>query len=353
MTAKDEFVKIGSILNDKIKQYNYCVSSVTPGGKPGKNNKTYREYRLHLIIKTNDTSDKLIAALKNIIVNSFGIKTTDITFNAISPNSSKFPSYSFTYNNQKYDLVIARGANKGENFEVQTVTNLSNAFGRTNTDANFLQLIKQLNEANSDFAGVEIKLVTQRTGSTKKTGVRIEDLDAVIGDIILKDTNNKNWYVSLKDTNGKTLSAFPGGGSLFKEGNLIADSEGAKFLNMFGVDLNLVQQGFDLRNKIKTIRKRIPIARVIAANFKKIFEVAWGMNYFYVRRLSVGWKVFFINRTKLDKLTSNITVTKIKYPDLNTKTITIFCGNAEQKYDIQIRNSAGGEYPNDIKISLL
>ena len=203
----EQYLKLGNFFNQILAQYNYHVAPIAPAGKPGKIVKTVREYRLQLVDKNRDTSEKLISNLATIL-KSASKDISGIQYNPISPNSSKFPSYSFTFDGQKFDLVIGKGANKGENFEVQTVTNLSNAFGRTNTDANFLQLIKQLNEANSDFAGVEIKLVTQRTGSTKKTGVRIEDLDAVIGDIILKDTNNKNWYVSLKDTNGKTLSAY-------------------------------------------------------------------------------------------------------------------------------------------------
>ena len=106
MAQKSDFVKIGSILNDKLKQYNYCVAAVTSAGKPGKNDKTYREYRLQLINKTNDTSDKLIVVLKDIIVSIFNIKSADITFNSVSPNSSKFPSYSFKFDGQKYDFVI-------------------------------------------------------------------------------------------------------------------------------------------------------------------------------------------------------------------------------------------------------
>jgi hypothetical protein len=121
----------------------------------------------------------------------------------------------------------------------------------------YADVIKQLNESNKDFAAVEIKSVTQRKGSTKKEGVPIEKLGAIIGDIVLTDTTNNNWFVSLKDVNGDTFSSYSGAASLFNaQGELQPKSAGAEFLNAFGVDLNQIQAGFDLRNNKKSITKK-------------------------------------------------------------------------------------------------
>jgi len=76
------------------------------------------------------------------------------------------------------------------------------------------------------------------------------------------------------------------------------------------------------------------------------------MNYFYVRKQSSGWEVFWLDRKKLNEL-STVKVTKITYPGLNTKSITIFCESPIKKYKIEIRNAKGGEYPNEIKFKVL
>ena len=350
--SAEDFKKLGAWLTEALSKYNYQVSEGAAAGKVGKNIKSMREYRLQLINKQSDTSDKLIAALPTIL-KSLGKDSSNISYNKVSPNSSKFPSYTFKYLGHDIDLVIGRGANKGENFETQTVADLAGAFSVTARDPQFAKLIQQMNDENRDFASVEIQSVKQRTGSTKKEGIAIEKLGAIIGDIVLKDNSGKEWFISLKDTNGATFSSYSGAASLFNAaGDIQPKSPGADFLNAFGVDLNKVQEGFDLRNRKKSIRKRVPIEKENAQAIKSIFERAWGMNYFYVRKLAVGWKVFWLDRTKLNKLAGNIKVKEIRYPNINSKQITIICGNTYQEYTIELRNSKAGEYPNDTKFKV-
>jgi hypothetical protein len=348
----EDYKKMGDWLNNVLSDYNYQVAPLAPAGKPGKVTRSSREYRLQLINKGSDTSDKLIAAMESILKNA-SKDVKNIKFNTVSPNSSKFPSYSFDFSGQNFDLVIGRGANKGENFETKTVADLASAFSTRKGGTEFGKLIDQMNSSNKGFASVEIVSVKQRTGSTKKEGVPIEKLGAIIGDIVLKDSTNHEWFISLKDVNGATFSSYSGAASLFNaDGDIQPNSPGADFLNAFGADLNKVQEGFDIRNKKKKLRKTIPVKKSNPAEIKKIFERAWGMNYFYVRKLSSGWKVFWIDRAKLNKLTSNIKVTEIRYPNEKSKQISIFCENGEQSYLIELRNSKAGEYPNDTKFKV-
>lgn len=348
----EDFKNIGEKLNIELKKHNYQVAPLAPAGKPGKVVKSSREYRLQLVNKHTDTSDSLIKNLEDIIKSLFK-DSKNIKFNTVSPNSSKFPSYSFTFDSQDFDLVIARGANKGENFETKTVADLAGAFKSRKSSNEFAKLIDQLNEENKEFAGVEIVSVKQRTGSTKKEGVAIEKLGAIIGDIVLTDGSKKDWFISLKDINGATFSSYSGAASLFNaHGELQPNSPGAVFLNAFGVDLNQVQLGFDVRNSKNVVRKNIPVKKASQTEIKKIFERAWGMNYFYVRKLSGGWKVFWLDRAYLNKLTDNIRVKEIRYPNTKSKQITIVCGNTYQEYVIELRNSKAGEYPNDTKFKV-
>lgn len=348
--SADFYAQFGTQLNNMVNHLNFQVSPVFPKGKPGKNVRSLREYRLQLINKQNDTSKSLNTFLDAALHKMDGIK--NLKFNRISPNSSKFPSYSFELDGYGFDIVLAKGANKGENFEAKTVDDLGKYF-KTKSDNEFSKLIDLMNAANPEFASVEIVKVSQRKGSTRKEGVPIEKLGEIIGDIVLKDASNHDWFISLKDINGDTFSAYPGGATIFDlNGNLQPKSPGAEFLTYFGVDLNKVQEGFDLRANKNVIRPRYDIKQVNRNEIKKILERAWGMNYFYVRRQSNGWKVFWLDRAKLNKLTSNITVNKIVYPSKSTKSITIFCSTGEGEILIEVRNSKAGEYPNDIKFKV-
>lgn len=350
---KIDFKQIGTVISATFSKYNFQVAPAKIAGSAGKVQKDTREYRLMLINKQRDTTKDLIASFKTLLPSVIP-GATNITFNTISPNSSKFPSYSFIYQNYKFDVVISKGANKGENFESQVVADLSRFFQLpSKRDPRYLQLIDSMNKSNAEFSTREIAKVEQRKGSTKKEGVPIEQLGAIIGDIVLTDTSGSKWYISLKDVNGDTFSSYSGAASLFdRQGNLQANSEGADFLRAFGVDLNLVQKGFDERNKVMIVRKNIPVVRSESSKIKPIFERAWGVNYFYVRRTATGWKVFWLDRNKLNSLAGNIRVTNIKYPGITSKQLSIFCESETQKYLIEIRNSSGGEYPNDIKFKV-
>lgn len=352
-TSTDQYKQIAAAINNVVGPYNYHVAPKLPAGGSPRAGGYAREFRLQLINTQRDTSDELIKNVVKIFKNVKG-DIKDVKFNSLSPNSSKFPSVEFVTNKLKIDIVIARGANKGENFEKATVGNMAKAFGRnSNKDPEMVKLIQLLNESNKEFAKVEIADVKQRTGATKKEGVPIEQLGAIIGDIVLTDRSNRKWFVSLKDVNGFTFSSYSGAASLFNsEGDIQPNSEGAKFVEAFGADLNQIQSGFDQRNNKTVVRKALPVKTANTSELKKIFERAWGMNYFYVKKESMGWKVFWLDRKKLDSFVNNINVTAIRYPTEKSKQITMECAAGPNKYLVEVRNSKAGEYPNDIKIKV-
>lgn len=349
---KQVYESVSSYLGKLAEQHNMKIAAKMPLGRPAKSNSKVREFRLQLINTHQPLPKTAISQLISDILKNAEVK--NVTFNELSPNSSKFPSISMEFDGYEFDFVIARGANKGENFEKKVVSDLDAAFKKASSDANYAKLIGMLIEANPEFAKNEIRSVKQRTGKTSKAGVAIENLGKIIGDIVITDTTGKEWFISLKDTNGATFSAYGGGPSLFNSsGDLQPNSEGAKFIKSFGVDLNKVQHGFDTRLNKNVLRASFDSPSANSSAIKAIFERAWGMNYFYVRKQSSGWKVFWIDRRKLDEMTGGIRVTEIRYPDKNSKQISIYCSNSYWKYKIEIRNSSGGTYPNDIKFQVL
>ena len=105
--STSDYTAIGNLVTSKISPYRYQVNP-KQAGKPGKVDKTTREYRLQPTSKDVDTQASLISNLEKIIrnINYRGFIPTEVVFNKISPNSGTFPSYSFILNNQKFDFVI-------------------------------------------------------------------------------------------------------------------------------------------------------------------------------------------------------------------------------------------------------
>lgn len=353
--AKTIINEISKLLDAISKKHNFQVAPAHKTGEPSKKIPGARVFRMQLINSGKDTSETFKSVILNEIKSQTGV--SKVTFNDLSPNSGKYSSVSFTYSGTKFDAVITKGANKGENFEKKTISDMERFFkkGGKGVNASYKLLYDKLSSANPAFAKNEITSVTQRTGSTKKEGIATADLGAIIGDIVVKDSGRNTWYISLKDVNGNTFSSYSGAASLFDAtGTIQPDSAGAKFLNSFGADLNKIQAGFDERNKIKRKRPAIPINPPSTVEMKAIFERAWGMNYFYVRKVgATDWKVFWMGRAKLDKLIDNMSVTGIRYPNTGSKQITILCSTPYADYSIELRNSKAQEYPNDTKFKVI
>lgn len=302
-------------------------------------NKSERSYRLY---KTDPLKICDEVLLKKIIESKLDV----IKHNELSENSSKFQSYTILYNGNVVDLMIASGSNKGQTFEKQVIQNLQNHLDGV-YDEKYALLLDKLHYQNNDCKNI-IK-VEPRTGSTKKTAVPVDQLGSIIGDIVLH--NESKWFLSLKDKNGDTISSLPGGATLFNQGNLDFNSSCATLLNTFGADLNLVQYQYDLRNDIKTSRTNQTTTSTI--DIEQLFQRVWGYNYFYVRNKVSDWDVRWVCSNTLKNYTTNIKTTSINYPNESSKQIAIFCQNEFIKYKIEVRNSKGGEYPNDIKVRLL
>ena len=287
--------------------------------------------------------------MKNIIWEFLlNYSANNITFKPISNNSSKFSSISAVIGNTAVDIVLSSGFNNGEKFEVNVLNGLQSAI-HSSTNCKYLKLLDSLEESHFNFKKDDIIKVEARKGSTKKTGRNIDELGMIIGDILLYDQNNI-WPLSIKDINGDTVSSYPGASSLFdSSGKLNELSSIIPTLNSFGVDFEKLQFEFDQRNGLCN-----PIPKISQNTkcIKSFFNEIWGLNYFYVRNRTKHWEVFWLDQQKLDQLSSNIEVTEIRYPNKNSKQLSIHCRNEYKKYIIEVRNSSGREYPNDIKVKV-
>ena len=342
---------IADMLDQESAQYNFKVAPTLPVGRPYPSGRLGREYRMQLINPTNDTTEVFKKRLVDILKSYDNVD--NVHFNPVSLHSTKFPSVSFTIDSFPYDVLITRGVNKGETFEQQVVNDLKQYFTRNQINEQYAVLMNKMMKVNPEFREGEIVHVIARQGSTWKESVPLEHLGEVIGDIVLVDSNNRKWYLSLKDSNGDTFSSYGGASTLFdKYGRLDPDSAGADLLRAFGVDINLVQKGYDKRNGKKVVRPQYTKTLPNSGRIKSLFERAWGMNCFYIKRVNNDWKVLWIDRRRLDHLTLSINVTDIKYPTASSKQISIFCRNSHADYIVEFRNSKGGEFPNTVQFKV-
>ena len=345
------FKSIADMLDQESAQYNFKIAPTLPVGRPYPSGRPGREYRMQLINPTNDTTELFKKKLVEILKTYSNVD--NVRFNSVSLHSTKFPSVSFTIDDFPYDVLITRGVNKGETFEQQVVNDLKQYFMRNQINEQYATLMNKMMKVNPEFREGEIVRVVERQGSTWKENVAIEQLGEIIGDIVLIDSNNRKWYLSLKDSNGDTFSSYGGASTLFsKYGQLDASSIGADLLRYFGADLNQVQKGYDKRNGKKVVRPQHDKSVANANRIKGLFERAWGMNCFYIKRVNNDWKVLWIDRKRLDHLSSGINVTDIKYPSASSKQITIFCRNSYADYIVEFRNSKGGEFPNTVQFKV-
>ena len=148
----------------RSKKHNFQVAPTQKLGKPSKTNSTVREFRLQLINTNRDTSDAFKSAVVGELKKSKGF--TKITFNTLSPNSSKYPSVSFVYEGMKFDAVIAKGANKGENFEKKTISDLARYFKSKGVNKTYKQLVEKLTQSNPSFGINEIDRKSTRLNSS-------------------------------------------------------------------------------------------------------------------------------------------------------------------------------------------
>lgn len=241
-------------------------------------------------------------------------------------------------------------SNRGLGFEKAVVAGIVAAHANPDSMAvEVADLIHNLKRSHSGFSWETVHGTT--AGKVKRKGSNsLEDIGRGVADIVLH--NSRDWGVSIKDVDGGHFNQF-GIANLFdKTGTLNTRSKGVSYLNAFGVDLNRVQAGYDVRNNIDIARPQHYVPSPNSTIIRNILQRAWGVNYFYARKQHLGWLTFWLDRDKLERMTSNLVVEEIGYPTEKSKSITIKIGNQHQKYLLEVRHAHKGEYPTEIKCKL-
>lgn len=182
------------------------------------------------------------------------------------------------------------------------------------------------------------------------------------------DADGRTLYISLKDSTGNTY-ANQGYASAFKkakDGSFTPSTHSSDaFIEALGIDKSKVAAGLsDYVSGNISVDDLCDVksAKFDAGKIKKYLGSAMGYGYTYARQLHGGWYVMYLKSAKdtEDAIGEPVEV-RIRYarncgsgshPRSKGTRATVKMDNGS-KYDVAIRNSAGGVKPAEIKIKIL
>ena len=298
-------------------------------------------------------------------------KVNDITIHGprSGPNpSGKFDMYEFeTEEFGPVRIVLSGGGNAGEKYEQDFVAKAKASAGDPNDTLpeDLKTLYAALDIDNTKLKESDIK--SFRTGDTKRSlnlsgpqpiGKTISDMDIEYG--------GKTYYISLKNKQGSGIYSGANVPWIYeKDGKVVYDS--SKFdptsgngiiFDIFNIDSNKLAQG--LNNYINQTGEAESwgTARIDTQKFKNLLASSLGYGYYYVKESGKGDVKVLPLLTSKDALDAvgDIKSTSTKYPDKNTKQVTIKVETdsptfGPSQYVVAIRNTAGKILPLSLRIS--
>lgn len=303
---------------------------------------------------------KLEKLLKSAKAKKMGV--SDVEVNDRSPNSGKYSSVSCKFMDGDYDIVIAAGANKGEDFEKSLLVTLDNHVQGIETSDQAEAALAALQSVDPVFKTKNIKSVVARSGSTKRSGdMSPEETGKIIADIIFVMKNGDKKYVSLKNENGSTVAQFGLSAAFTKDLKVdTASSEWKNLLAPFQLDPKKIHIGLLAARdqtevpfeEIETMNKKVKAGSPIHTLMQKM----WGAGYYYLREKKGGFSAMKIDRDYVDNhLLKNLTITEIRYPSSARKQISIYLNSEAMKFKLEVRNPKGkGDVrPTQIQLTVM
>lgn len=316
------------------------------------------EFRVKSPITNADDQLSLLKELKERL----GIILTEkeLTKNKLSPNSGRYSSIAFKKDGELVDLVVATGANRGETFEKQLLQDLQKFHMEGISTGMVDDLLLQLEKVDDTFKIGDIKRISGGAGGRRyRAHLPPEDHGPIIADIIIETTDGEERYLSVKNPRGNTLANLGGTRAAFHDDTfaLRKSQQLTRLLTDLGVNLTWLSQGLRAYRDDKVV----PFNAKIATNNQvdprsnawKFFVRAWGYNYFYVRQVGDGFKIFHVNKDGLSSsLLKNLRVDLIYYPSKDSKQLSVHLSSDGADYKLEVRNPHGpGQIiPTDTKL---
>lgn len=293
--------------------------------------------------------------------NAKKLEIKDVVANDLSPNSGKFSSVSFSIGDGKYDIVIAAGGNKGENFEKDLLKKLQDALkedAEATEDAQ--QALDALSAVDSDITIDNIKSIDARSGSTKRSGdIKPKQMGEIIADIVITLKDGTKKYISVKNSEGNTIANFGVAKAFNDDLSVNTDStEWQSWLAPLGLDPDKITEGLRAYDSGKTDLSYEPVEKPNKKFSKttavyKLLHKLWGSDYIYLRHKSKKFTAMLVDDSYIhNELLKNLTISEIRYPTPGRKQVTVFMISDGKKYKLELRNSKGATRPTELKFGL-
>jgi hypothetical protein len=344
------------LVQNHLSSFNLSIMKLT------KTKNKFGVFNVELRVKPDDTSSPEI--LEELQVRLSELLNERVVRNKVSPNSGKYSSLSFKKDGELVDLIVAKGANKGEAFEKELLADLQRFHMEGVSTGMVDDLMLQMQKVDPDFKVKNIERISSggHAGARARFHLPPDQHGKIIADIVIEMNDGTERYLSVKNINGKTLANITSGvrasfdDTTFKmDGN----TEFSKVLKSLGVDLTKVSKGLTAYSQRKHVlfdpKPEVSVKVTKGSSAWKFIEKAWGYNYFYVRQQGEGFKILNIDKTKLHgDLIKGLEVTRIYYPYKESKQLTVHISSAGAEYALEVRNphGPGSIVPTDAKLAL-
>jgi hypothetical protein len=279
--------------------------------------------------------------------------------------SSKYTTYKLKDKDGTVFRVVLGGgsfSNKGMTYERQLVEELKTAIEYQQENPLLTELEKL---TGTHFVGIKTgfnKLVRRKlTGQPNDVGEEIADL-------ILVGANGEDYFISLKDKNGKTLSN-NGVAGIFKQvGDQIIPGFSQVVDTLFAaakIDLNLAAQGLTsyLNNTVGGNPSPVDVTNNLSDQDKdtimNYLASAIDFGYLYVKNLGKN-KFKIVNLATLDdvkEFIGDIQSVQLKYPYYKDdtrmgkrKNLSIDIKTSNSRFSFDVRNASGDIIPKQINL---
>jgi hypothetical protein len=279
--------------------------------------------------------------------------------------SSKYTTYKLKDKDGTVFRVVLGGgsfSNKGMTYERQLVEELTNAIKYKQPNPLLTELEKL---TGTHFVGI-------RTGFNKLVRRKLtgqpNDVGEEIADLILIGANGEDYFISLKDKNGKTLSNNGITGIFRQVNDQIVPGFSEVVDTLFKaskVDLNLAAQGLTsyLNNTVGGNPSPVDVTNSLTDQDKNIImnylASAIDFGYLYVKNLGKN-KFKIVNLATIDdvkEFIGDIQSVQIKYPYYKDdtrmgkrKNLSIDIKTSKSRFSFDVRNASGDIIPKQINL---
>lgn len=338
-----------------VNQLSSIIPIVEMRANRGSKYKATNYYQIRIKPVVKDTP--LGAILETVKAN---LNFTDVLINKRSVNSGKYSSVSFSHADKQFDIVVARGANKGESFEKELLEKMQATLVEQ-IDPLAALAFEALREVDPEIQIENISSIIPRTGKTNRSSSNITPAEAgaIIADMVINTKCGNKKFISVKNSSGATVANF-GISKAFNDDLTVNDmsEEYAGWLAPFELDLNKITEGLlAARDKVdvsfattEKMCKEIPVDSPVY----KIMERMWGSDYIYLREQNKGFKALNITKQYIDEcMLKNLVITEIAYPYKDRKQISVYLESTTSKFKIEVRNTSGGLKPMQINMKVM